>query len=124
MGQTNADASYNIAWLGLCIIADISLGIIVACMLSMPKLVETKGSLLLAKLFGISRASNCVFSKFGSPDPGPFRHDRIQSTASAHSDLPHTHPIMPRNWFSAALLESNVEFDTGTYMLRAERRLN
>jgi hypothetical protein len=30
---------------------------------------------------------------------------------------------MPRNWFSAALLESNVEIDTGTYMLRAERRL-
>jgi hypothetical protein len=30
MGQTNADASYNIAWMGLCIIAEISLGIIVA----------------------------------------------------------------------------------------------
>jgi hypothetical protein len=44
MGQTNADASYNIAWMGL--------GIVVACMLSMPKLVDTKGSSLLAKLSG------------------------------------------------------------------------
>jgi hypothetical protein len=90
----------------------------------MPRFVETKRSLLLAKLSGISRAFSSVFSGFPSPNPGLLRHGSVQSSASAHSDLPHTDPITPRNGSSAAFLQSNVEFDTGTYMLRAEPHLN
>jgi hypothetical protein len=49
LGGENADVSYNTAWQGLWAFAEISLGIIVTCMFSLPKFIEAKG----AKLRGV-----------------------------------------------------------------------
>jgi hypothetical protein len=43
MGGADADVSYNAAWMGLWAFAEISLGIVVTCMLSLPRLIEAKG---------------------------------------------------------------------------------
>lgn len=43
MSGSNADVSYNTAWLGCWVYAEICLGIIVTCMISLPKFVEEKG---------------------------------------------------------------------------------
>lgn len=54
MGEADADVSYNAAWMGLCIFAEVSFGIIVSCMLSLPKFVESKANTL------INTSSRCL----------------------------------------------------------------
>ena len=46
MGGKNADITYNAAWMGCWAFVEISLGIIVTCALSLPKLIEAKGKKL------------------------------------------------------------------------------
>lgn len=60
-----ADISYNVAWLGLWAYAEISLGLIVICTLSLPKFIEVKGVKLRLFLSSISRPFS---SKSGSWD--------------------------------------------------------
>ena len=43
MAGTNADATYNMAWLGLWVAAEVSLGICVISLLPLPKFIEAKG---------------------------------------------------------------------------------
>ncbi|KAF2804430.1 uncharacterized protein BDZ99DRAFT_481249 [Mytilinidion resinicola] len=54
MAGANADVSYNIAWLGLWVAAEVSFGLCVISLLSLPKLMEVKGKhwfALVAKPF-------------------------------------------------------------------------
>jgi hypothetical protein len=46
MDEANADVSYNTTWMGLCIFAEVGLGIVVSCMLSLPKFIETEAGAL------------------------------------------------------------------------------
>ncbi|KAL9613858.1 MAG: hypothetical protein Q9204_008868 [Flavoplaca sp. TL-2023a] len=50
---TTADISYNVAWMGLWAYAEIGLGIIVICTLSLPKFIEVKGQKVLVFFSGI-----------------------------------------------------------------------
>lgn len=43
MSGAKADISYNTAWMGLWVLAEISLGIIVSCTFSLPRFVEAEG---------------------------------------------------------------------------------
>ena len=62
LGGANADVSYNTAWQGLWLFAEISFGIIVICTLLLPKFLEAKG----AKLRGIFSSLTRIFASFGS----------------------------------------------------------
>jgi nicotinic acid phosphoribosyltransferase len=121
MGRTNADVSYNVAWMGLCIIAEISLGIIVACMLSMPKLVEARGDWLATKLSGMSTAFGSIFSGFPLPKFGMRGRSSALSLVSARSELPHVHSTPSQSGSSTVRLQSNAEYDNGSYMLGSEQ---
>ncbi|KAI4247214.1 MAG: hypothetical protein L6R40_001557 [Gallowayella cf. fulva] len=50
-----ADISYNVAWMGLWAYAEIGLGLIVICTLSLPKFIEVKGKKLRLFLSSITR---------------------------------------------------------------------
>lgn len=54
MGGPNADVSYNAAWQGFWAYAEISLGLIVTCTLTLPRFVEAKGKQLRAIISSIS----------------------------------------------------------------------
>ena len=58
-----ADISYNVAWMGLWAYAEIGLGIIVICTLSLPKFIEVKGKKVRIYFSGITRPFS---SKSGS----------------------------------------------------------
>ncbi|KAL8913226.1 MAG: hypothetical protein Q9171_001940 [Xanthocarpia ochracea] len=60
-----ADVSYNVAWMGLWAYAEIGLGLIVICTLSLPKFVEVKGKKL--RLF-FSNMTRTFSSREGSWD--------------------------------------------------------
>lgn len=60
-----ADVSYNVAWMGLWAYAEIALGLIVICTLSLPKFIEVKGKRL--RLF-LSSVSLPFSSRSGSWD--------------------------------------------------------
>jgi hypothetical protein len=46
MGKVGADISYNTMWMGLRAFAETGLGIIVSCMLSLPKLIGMRCKVL------------------------------------------------------------------------------
>ena len=50
-----ADVSYNVAWMGLWAYAEIGLGLIVICTLSLPKFIEVKGKKMRVFLLNITR---------------------------------------------------------------------
>ena len=58
----HADASWNFAWLGFWAFAEIGLGIIVICVLTLPKFVESKGKKV--RLFFSSMVK--PFTSYGS----------------------------------------------------------
>lgn len=58
MGGENADVSYNTAWLGLWVFAEIALGITAACTFLLPKFIEAEG----AKLRGVFSSLTRPFS--------------------------------------------------------------
>lgn len=59
MAGDNADVSYNVAWLGNMVMAELTLGICVICFLSLPKFMEVKGKFWLSTL---TRISDTAFS--------------------------------------------------------------
>ena len=79
LGGANADVSYNTAWQGLWLFAEISFGIIVTCTLLLPKFLEAKG----AKLRGIFSSLTRPFASFGSS--GSFSIHRRSSKDKAGS---------------------------------------
>lgn len=58
-----ADISYNVAWMGLWVYAEIGLGLIVICTLSLPKFIEVEGQKL--RLF-LSSTTRSFSSRSGS----------------------------------------------------------
>lgn len=58
------DSSYNMAWMGLWSWAEIALGVIVACTLSLPKLVRAKSKEFGSFLSSIARPFNSLGSIF------------------------------------------------------------
>ncbi|KAL8927690.1 MAG: hypothetical protein Q9172_001250 [Xanthocarpia lactea] len=55
MGAEDADFTYNAAWQGFWAYAEISLGIIVTCTLTLPKFIEARGKKLRAMALTISK---------------------------------------------------------------------
>lgn len=55
MGEKDADVSYNAAWMGFWIFAEISLGIIVTSTFSLPKLIEARGKTMRIALSNLAR---------------------------------------------------------------------
>lgn len=54
IGRPNTDVSYNAAWQGFWAYAEISLGLIVTCTLTLPRLVKAKDKQLRAVMSSIS----------------------------------------------------------------------
>lgn len=110
MAGNNADASYNMAWLGLMVVAEISLGLCVISLLSLPKFMEAKGKSWLASIakpfssfsdsmtsFQRSRFTSSRGSQdksFGSEElgiasPGPMKSgQRLSEVELAHWEAP------------------------------------
>lgn len=55
IGEEDADVSYNAAWMGFWIFAEISLGIIVTSTFSLPKLIEARGKTMRIALSNLAR---------------------------------------------------------------------
>ncbi|KAL8756519.1 MAG: hypothetical protein Q9199_002883 [Rusavskia elegans] len=55
MGEKDADVSYNAAWMGFWVFAEISLGIIVTSTFSLPKLIEARGKTMRIALSNLAR---------------------------------------------------------------------
>lgn len=53
--EAESDVSYNIAWMALWTYAEIALGMIVACTLSLPRLVQAKGGKLSSMFSSLTR---------------------------------------------------------------------
>ncbi|KAI4212864.1 MAG: hypothetical protein L6R36_009472 [Xanthoria steineri] len=86
---STADISYNVAWMGLWAYAEIGLGIIVICTLSLPKFIEVKGKKVRIFLSGITRS-------FSSRSGGSWDKLQRSKTSDFESMAPHvdetTHP--------------------------------
>ncbi|CAL8580356.1 hypothetical protein XPA_006085 [Xanthoria parietina] len=86
---STADISYNVAWMGLWAYAEIGLGIIVICTLSLPKFIEVKGKKVRIFLSGITRP-------FSSRSGGSWDKLQRSKTSDFESMAPHvdetTHP--------------------------------
>lgn len=54
MGGPNGDVSYNTAWQGFWVFAEISLGLIVTCTLTLPRFIEAEGKQLRALISKVS----------------------------------------------------------------------
>ena len=55
MSGPNADVSYNTAWFGCWVYAEICLGITVTCLISLPKFIEAKGEKVVQVSAAVTR---------------------------------------------------------------------
>lgn len=55
IGGTNADVSYNVGWQALWALAEISFGLTVTGMFSLPKFLEAKGTMLRGFVSSLAR---------------------------------------------------------------------
>ena len=88
---TNADVSYNIAWMGLWVFAEISFGITVTGTFLLPKFIEAKGTKLHGYFLGLTRSfGNLLPSKKGSSAVEEVTLDTV--TIMGHSENDFTYP--------------------------------
>ena len=80
-----ADISYNVAWMGLWAYAEIGLGLIVICTLSLPKFIEVKGKKLRTFLSSFSLPFS---SRSGSWDKSRRSDKDVESGARDIDDTP------------------------------------
>ena len=80
-GRKNADVSYNAFWMCLWSYAEISLGIIVSCTLSLPKFIEAKGKKMLLAVCGVTRHLSPPISSLPTLVRW-LRHDSSSSSSS------------------------------------------
>ena len=59
----NADVTYNIAWMGLWVFAEISFGITVTGTFLLPKFIEARGAKLCSVYFSVTRPLTSLTSK-------------------------------------------------------------
>ncbi|KAF2464557.1 uncharacterized protein BDR25DRAFT_95504 [Lindgomyces ingoldianus] len=105
-----SDVSYHIAWMGLWSYAEIALGIIVACTLSLPKLVQAKGWKLPS-----------VFSSFSNPFSSnktnptlPTWHSHSEKSAHGGGGKTVNTVIIGQT-----LSQTDLTFETGSYQLKS-----
>ena len=63
LDRSNADVTYNIAWMGLWVYAEISFGITVTGTFLLPKFIEAKGAKLRNVYFSLTRPLTSLTSK-------------------------------------------------------------
>ena len=59
----NADVTYNIAWIGLWVFAEVGFGITVTSTFMLPKFIEARGAKLCHVLFSVTRPLSSLTSK-------------------------------------------------------------
>ena len=101
MGGDNADVSYNTAWLGLWVFAEIGLGITAACTFLLPKFIEAEGTKLRGVFSSLTRPFSSLTrggssgirtqSKSGTIASEEVTTDTIKMLRHSESDLPSTH---------------------------------
>ncbi|KAL8749337.1 MAG: hypothetical protein Q9199_007748 [Rusavskia elegans] len=104
-----ADISYNVAWMGLWAYAEIGLGIIVICTLSLPKFFEVKGKKVRIFLSGITRPFS---SRSGSWDKlQRSKASDVESVAPDIDEMTHPKTIGSANVFRLETLPSSDSQD-------------
>jgi hypothetical protein len=97
MSPADADASYNMAWLGLWVSAEISLGLCVISLLSLPKFMEAKGKRWLASFvkpfssFGSSVSSKSKSMSWSRYSTRHTKTERSQNDSVHGTSLPRIH---------------------------------
>ena len=88
----NQDASYEMAWMGLWSWAEISLGVIVACTLSLPKFVRAKSKEFGSLFSSVARPFNSFKSMFKTT----MTRTRTNETAEEKPSLEKLHVKAPK----------------------------
>jgi hypothetical protein len=88
----NQDASYEMAWMGLWSWAEISLGVVVACTLSLPKLVRAKSKELSSLFSSVAQP----FTSFRSMFKTTMTRTRSTETTKEKSSLEELHVKAPK----------------------------
>ena len=92
LGGSDADVSFNAAWMGCWAYVEIALGITVTCSLSMPKLIEARGNKVRAVFanftrsftsFGFTRSINSFGSLMRST-----RHETLKPESNSRGGTP------------------------------------
>jgi hypothetical protein len=99
-----ADISFHYGWSVLWSYAELSIGIIVACLLSVPKLAQAKGWKLEATISRIRKP----FVSVGRLIPSAWRSRREKKESAQRTDGTSTHQMAA---------ETDVVFETGSYHL-------
>jgi hypothetical protein len=93
----NADLTYNTAWEGLWVFAEISFGLIVACSFALPQFIEAKGTMLRGLFSSLTRsvASAMSFGTLTQSEKDTISLeeaalDRVTIMRNSDSDLPLT----------------------------------
>ncbi|KAF2832848.1 hypothetical protein CC86DRAFT_399514 [Ophiobolus disseminans] len=113
MSGEDADVSFNAAWMGLAGCAEIAFGIIVTCMLSLPKFFDAKGKWLLGLLYGLSRPFTLMSTRSGSSNNGSITSRGQHSESALVLPLHHTQVVIPKVRLGQTLSETELEFITG-----------
>ena len=85
MTGDGADPTYNTAWAGLWLLAEISLATVVACLLSLPKFIEVHRKSLIETLTSISQPLLSL-RRFGSSERWSSERSRSKNTATAEGE--------------------------------------
>lgn len=100
MSGDHADVTYNTAWAGFWLLAEISLATVVTCLISLPKFVEVHGKWFRTAFSNLSRPLIISLTRLGgsssSSEPRSFsssgRFNAKDTTVSA--DLPSHHGVI------------------------------
>ncbi|KAL8649407.1 MAG: hypothetical protein Q9226_005587 [Calogaya cf. arnoldii] len=124
IGQKDADVSYNSAFMGFWVFAEISLGIIVTCTFSLPKLVETmRLTLRKTPVHSTTTDPSSFHSTTLERVTASKTHSEARLTYDAGSDTPEEHPVLLSQQYRSGPAEHQK--GTETYLdpcLRETRR--
>ena len=85
MAGDRADLTYNTAWAGFWLLAEISLATVVTCLLSLPNFIEVHGKSLIETLTSISQPLISL-RRFGSSERWSSERSRSENTATAEDE--------------------------------------
>jgi spore germination protein GerM len=111
----NQDSSYEMAWMGLWSWAEIALGIIVACTLTLPKLVRAKSKEFSVLLSSVARP----FTSFRSSSKTNLTKIRSNDTAKVKVSLQELNAKAPRvREYVHAPPGLTLDSDGGSFIIR------
>lgn len=107
MSGDHADVTYNTAWAGFWLLAEISLATVVTCLISLPKFVEVHGKLFKTTVSNLTRPFISL-TRLGSSERRSSRRSTIKDT-TVSADLPFDGIVDRQNGSEAHLVYDPIK---------------